>query len=184
MYIGITKALNNLTGGNDYEAGFISPSPEKARYLAEAIGGGLLREIEKAVDLSMTVPGQKQTKVSGIPFIGRFYGETDSDSVAQSRYYKSMDKINSVKSSLNLAKAAGDAEAYERIRNERPEAKLIKLGDKVQANLAKLNKLAVSQINNEDNIKMIDDARIKRMKAANEAILKLEALRVTQDMGR
>lgn len=175
MYLGITKALNNLTGGDDYEAGFISPSPEKARYLAEAIGGGLLREIEKAVDLSMKVPGQKETKVNGIPFIGRFYGETDSDAVAQSRYYRSMDKIDSVESSIKLAKAAGDGEAMQRIYEKRPEAKLIQLGNRVQSQLAKLNNLAVSQLNDSENIKAIDDARIELMKATNQAILEMEA---------
>lgn len=175
MYLGITKALNNLTGGDDYEAGFISPSPEKIRYLAEAIGGGLLREIEKAVDLSMKVPGQKETKPSGIPFIGRFYGETDSDAVAQSRYYKSVDKAKSAESSINLAKAAGDGEAMRRIYEKRPEAKTIPLINRVQPKLAKLNKLAVSQLNDSENIKLIDDARLEWMKATNKAILELEA---------
>ena len=175
MYLGITKALNNLTGGDDYEAGFISPSPEKIRYLAEAIGGGLLREIEKAVDLSMKVPGQKETKPSGIPFIGRFYGETDSDAVAQSRYYKSADKAKSAETSINLAKAAGDGEAMKRIYEKRPEAKTIPLMNRVQPKLATLNKLAVSQINDSENIKLIDDARMQWMKATNKAILELEA---------
>ena len=174
-YLGITKALNRATGGDDYEAGMVSPSPEKARYLAEAIGGGLLREIEKAVDLSMKVPGQKETKVSGIPFIGRFYGETDSDAVAQSRYYKSADKAKSAESSINLAKAAGDGEAMRKIYEKRPEAKTIPLMNRVQPKLSKLNKLAVSQINDSDNIKLIDDARIEWMKATNKAILELEA---------
>lgn len=174
-YLGITKALNRATGGDDYEAGMVSPSPEKARYLAEAIGGGLLREIEKSVDLSMKVPGQKETKVSGIPFIGRFYGETDSDAVAQSRYYKSADKAKSAESSINLAKAAGDGEAMRKIYEKRPEAKTIPLMNRVQPKLSKLNKLAVSQINDSDNIKLIDDARIEWMKATNKAILELEA---------
>lgn len=175
MYLGITKAINSLTGGDDYEAGFISPSPEKARYLAEAIGGGLLREIEKSVDLSMKVPGQKETKPSGIPFIGRFYGETDSDAVAQSRYYKSVDKAKSAESSINLAKAAGDGEAMRRIYEKRPEAKTIPLINRVQPKLAKLNKLAVSQLNDSENIQKIDEARLKWMRATNKKILEMEA---------
>lgn len=175
MYLGITKALNRLTGGSDYEAGFVSPSPEKARYLAEAIGGGLLREIEKAVDLSVKVPGQKEAKPSGVPFIGRFYGETDSDAVTQQRYYKSMDKVKSVKSSIDLAKAAGDRSAVERIYKTQPEAKLIDLGNRVQSHLSKLNKLAVSQINNPEKVKAVDEARLKLMRATNQKILEMEA---------
>jgi len=175
MYLGITKALNRMTGGSDYEAGGVSPSPEKARYLAEAIGGGLLREIEKVVDLSVKVPGQKDTKPSGVPFIGRFYGETDSDAVTQQRYYKSMDKVKSVKSSIDLAKAAGDRSAVERIYKTQPEAKLIDLGNRVQSHLSKLNKLAVSQLNNPENVKSVDEARLKLMRATNQKILEMEA---------
>ena len=105
----------------------------------------------------------------------RFYGETDSDAVAQSRYYKSADKAKSAESSINLAKAAGDGEAMRKIYEKRTEAKTIPLMNRVQPKLAKLNKLAVSQINDSENIKLIDDARLEWMKATNKAILELEA---------
>lgn len=173
-YLGISKAINQLAGGTPYEAGVVSPSPERLKYLAETVGGGVLREIEKTVDSSVKAAKGDKVKMSGIPVLGRFYGEVDADQVEQSRYYKQGRKLDTLQSSLKAAEKAGDGQAMIRMIEEHPEAVMIKAQDKVQRDLAKLNKLAVTTIGDPDTTKAIDEARIQTMKSLNEAVKDLE----------
>ena len=66
-------------------------------------------------------------------------------------------------------------QAVERLYKIQSEAKLIDLGNRVQSHLSKLNKLAVSQLNNPENVKAVDEARLKLMRATNQKILEMEA---------
>lgn len=176
-YLGISKALNALTGGTAYEAGAVSPTPERVRYIAQTAGGGVLREIEKTIDSSVKAARGEKVRMSGIPVAGRFYGEVDADQVQQSRYYERGKQLDKVQSSLAAAKAAGDGEAMVRMIEANPDALLIKAHDKIQRDLAKLNKLAVSTVNDTATIKAIDEARLETMRSLNTVIKEMEDAR-------
>lgn len=173
-YLGISKAINTLAGGTPYEAGVISPTPERLHYLAETIGGGVLREIEKSIDSTAKAIHGEKVKMSGIPLLGRFYGEVDADQVETSRYYTQSKKLDTMQTSLKAAQAAGDGEAMVRMLEQNPEAALIRLQDKLTRDLAKLNKLAVTTIGDPETTKTVDEARIETMKALNGAVKDLE----------
>ncbi len=173
-YLGISKAINDLTGGTPYEKGMASPSPEMIRYLAQTVGGGVLRELEKSVDSSVRAINGEKVKTTGIPALGRFYGEVDDDQVQMSRYYDQASKINKLQSSLSAAKKAGDGEAVKRMYKENPELKMAQAQDEIQAALSKLNKLAVTTVNDPEGIKAVDQKRVQAMRALNEAIREQE----------
>ena len=175
-YIGISKAFNALTGGSDFEAGLVSPTPEMVRYLAQTVGGGVLREIEKTVNASVKASQGEEVKTSKIPVVGRFYGEVNDDDVQKTRYFNAKKDLDKLESQFNLAKKSGNAEAVERMLKEHPEIVMIAAQNRVQASIAKLNKLAVTVINDRETMKAVDDARVMNMRALNEAIEQQEKL--------
>lgn len=174
VYIGISKAFNWATGGTDYEAGMVSLTPEMYRYIAQTAGGGVLREIEKTINSSVKASRGEEVKKSQIPILGRFSGEVQDDDVQKSRYFATAKKLDTLESQFNLAKKSGNAEAVERMITEHPEIALIKAQNKVAASISKLNKLAVTVINDRETMKTVDEARVMNMRALNEAIAQQE----------
>jgi hypothetical protein len=183
-YLGISRAINALTGGTAYEAGLASPTPERVRYIAQVAGGGVLREFEKSVDGIIKTARAEDVKPSGIPVFGRFYGEVDDDQVAQSRYYERGKRLDQLQGSLKAAQAAGDGEAMTRMLEQHPEAAMIALHDRVHRELAKLNKLAVATVDDPTTIKAIDEARVAQMRVLNEAVEQLEAANAKATLGQ
>ncbi len=177
MYLGISKALNWLSGGSEHEAGVVSPTPERVRYIAQTAGGGVLRELEKIINTSTAAARGEEVKVAQVPLVSRFGGRVDADRVAQSRYFDNVRRLERTENTLNAAKRAGDGEFMVRLLEERPEAELIKFGNKVQAEIAKLNKQAVSIVGDREALQQVDQARLERMRALNDAVRNLELVK-------
>jgi hypothetical protein len=175
-YLGISKAINTLTGGNDFEAGAASPTPERIRYLAQTVGGGLLREMEKAVNVT-TKAGQGDDIASReIPMAGRFVGQIDPDMAERARYFESSNKIKKYASSLTAAEKAGADEIAGKISKKYPEVELANTLRSAQERIRKLNKNAAETINDRDELARIDRDRFDEMKALNAEIKAMERL--------
>lgn len=174
-YMGISKAINSLTGGTDYEAGAMSPTPERLRYLAQTVGGGVLREIEKTINASTAAARGDKVKMSQIPVAGRFYGEVDGDQVRMSRYFENSRKLDQLETTKKTIIKAGDAAALEKLQKDHPEIALIGLGNRVQSAVSSLNKMAVQTIGDPASVKTIDENRVAAMDVLNEAVKALEA---------
>lgn len=173
-YLGISKALNWLSGGSGHEAGMVSPTPERVRYIAQTAGGGVLRELEKIINVSTAAARGEEVRASQVPLFSRFGGRVDEDRVAQSRYFDNVRRLERTENTLNAAKKAGDGEFMGRLLQDRPEAALIQLGNSAQSEVAKLNKLAVSTVGDREALAQIDQARLGRMRALNDAVRALE----------
>ena len=172
-YLEISRIINTMTGGTAYERGAASPTPERIRYIAQVVGGGVLRELEKTVDSAHKAIIGEKVKPSGIPVVGRFYGEVDADRAVESRYYETGRKLDKLQQSLTAAKRAGDEAAVERLAST-PEAALIRAHDKVQRRIAELNKLAATTVNDREMMKILDEARRAEMRGLMDALRELE----------
>lgn len=173
-YIEISKAMNTATGGNDYEKGAVSPTPEMLRYMAQTVGGGVLRELEKGINASTAASRGEKTKMSQIPVVGRFYGEVDDDSVQRGRYYEAdakMKKLTSVSREIKKSGTDAELDAYEKAH---PEIELEKDFQRTRTRIAKLNKFAVETINNPKELASIDADRAEEMRELNADIKQLE----------
>ena len=168
-YIGISKAFNTATGGSNYEQGVISPTPERVRYLAQVMGGGLLREIEKTINVSTS---DDKAKKSQIPVLGRFAGEVDDDQVQMRRYYDSIKKLKTLESSFKIM--GGDGKAMEKFMEKNPEIAYRYAANATQQSIAVMNKMAVQTIGDPAKIKEIDKARIEHMRSLNMNLKMLE----------
>ena len=97
-YMGISKAINSLTGGTDYRRGnsvntwaCTVPGPKLSAADPAQAGEGHQRHRH----------GQprREGQTGAVPITGRFYGEVDRDRVDMSRYYEAGKKIRRVESS-------------------------------------------------------------------------------------
>lgn len=174
VYLGISKAVNAMTGGNDFEAGVSSPTPERVRYLAHTVGGGVLRELEKSINTSMGLLNDDEVTARGIPVIGRFYGEIDSDQSERSRYFESAKTIKKFETSRKAADKAGATEIADKLIQQHPELEMARSLNNVQERISKLNKKAAETINDREELKRIDEDRFAEMKGLNDELKKME----------
>lgn len=82
----LAEGLNTLSGGNEDQKGFISPTPDQIDFVLGTIGGGVGREGMKVFELGVAkikdaagkerevMPSQK------LPLIGRLYGDAGEPS--------------------------------------------------------------------------------------------------------
>ncbi len=173
-YLGISKAINKIAGGSDYEAGLISPSPEALRYFAQVAGGGVLREIEKTINLTNAAINDDDIKTNSVPVIGRLFGEVDEDAVNKSRYYDASKRLDKIQAAFKAAEKAGDVEAMQKAIDQYPEFELSSMQDRIAREISKLNKLAITTIGDREQLEQIDEARVQYMRDLNEAIIQIE----------
>ncbi len=173
-YLGVSKLINKLTGGSDYEAGLASPSPERLQYFAQVVGGGVLREIEKTINLTDAAIKGDEFKQNKLPVVGRLFGEVDEEAVNKSRYYLNKARIEKAEAALRAADKAGDSNAMREMFKKYPELKMEDRLGEIEKHISELNKLAVATINDREKLKNIDKGRDKQMKMLNDAIKAIE----------
>lgn len=182
-YLEISRILNKVSGGDEYEAGRVSPTPEMVRYLTQVVGGGLLREIEKTVNTSIAMSKGEDAKPTGLPVFGRFYGEVDDASVQRSRYYDNLTAIEKAEKLIRAAEKKGDLDAADRIEADKPEAMLKKEKNRAVKDLRELNKEAMETVGDSEAIKALDEERTAVMRELNEAAAEIDAPRRDATLG-
>jgi hypothetical protein len=152
----------------------VSPTPERLRYLAQLAGGGVLRELERGIDLAGKMQRGDEVKTSAIPVASRFYGQVDADNVERSRYFDARTKLQTLTSSLKAAQKAGDGEAMLRMMKDHPELAMASAGDRLARSLSEMNRLAVTAGNDREMLKQMDASRIQVMKTLNTTLRQME----------
>lgn len=176
-YIGVSQVINNMSGGNDYEAGVMSWTPERYRHLAYAAGGGLLREVERSIDLAVAVAKGEETKARNLPLTSSFVGEVDQEQATSQAYYEAARKIRKVGSSYRAAEKAGDNKAAQTILLKHPELQLLRTLNKLESDIRDLNKEAGETTGNRERLAQIDRERTALMKQFMETLVALEKQR-------
>ena len=72
VYIEIAKALNSITGGDEYDAGLVNLQPEKLEYLVQSAFGGTIRTADKFVSSVINaIDPEESMTVRQSPFLNR-----------------------------------------------------------------------------------------------------------------
>lgn len=169
-YTDISRIINTMTGGDDYEKGLASPTPEMIRYLAQVVGGGLLREIEKSVNTSVDLVKDNPVKSSGIPIVGRFYGEVDDANVQRSRYFDNLREIETLERKIRAAENAGDLNAADRIEAKGIAVEASSDARRAKRDIRELNTEAMETIGDRTKLRQIDEERTEVMRELNEVV--------------
>ena len=170
VYLGISKAVNRLTGGDEYEAGLVSPTPERVRYIAQTVGGGLLLDIERTANAVINASNGVDVKPKDLPVVGRFYGEVDPQRVASDRYFANTKKIEELTSVVKAMEKAGDFAAAGEFREQHPELFSKDSYNDAKRAITALNKREVSNVGNVAELEQIDKERMAAQNRLNESV--------------
>jgi len=174
-YIGISKAINAASGGNEFKKGLASPTPEQVQYVFTTAGGGLYRELEKTLNIAGLKADGMDIKPRMIPLGGRFAGEADEQDTQRSRYYRNSERLSELEAELKGFEKADNEAEIKRIETERKdEVALLSDYKSIRRDITELNKLATENINDVAQLKELDTERVKLMRELNDSVRKLE----------
>ena len=109
----IAWVANAITGGDDYEPGAFSPTPDQIDYVIGQLTGGLGREILKAqTTLTAPITGEELPAYK-IPLVSRLYGNTRGTAGESERFYANLAELNIIERRMKgMARAGEDVDAY------------------------------------------------------------------------
>ena len=172
---GLTKYLNLASGGTMYRPGLIDMTPDQIDYLIGTAFGGVGREalkIAQAVESAQTgeeLPPYKQ------PFVGRFYGRTDSQAANSTRFYKLLTLLNEHENEIKgLQKEGKSASSYIQAN---PEARLFQYANRVERDLQELKRRRrdlVEKGGDKESVKQVETRISTLMMQFNERVESLQ----------
>ena len=136
----LAETINTLTGGNEYVAGAISPTPDQIDYLAGQIGGGVWRELSKVEQTATGTVTGEETPIYKMPLVGRFAGSASGKSSEGNIFYSNANKLDRLETEIKGMQKDGKAADAAALRLERPEARLIVPFNMAERQVQKLRK--------------------------------------------
>jgi N12 class adenine-specific DNA methylase len=137
--VGLSRALNFLTGGNEYTPGLLSPTPDQIDYLIGQALGGVGRESLKAMQTAGSAFTGEDLPTYKIPLVSRFYGDSADSSATSTAFYRNIKQLNMHAAEVEgLRENRGDVRQY---MADNPEARLIGRAAVTYRRVQKLQKM-------------------------------------------
>ncbi len=86
VWVGASKMLNDVTGGDKVKPGAIDISPDIMKHVFYTMTGGPGRTLDQAIDTAQAGAKGKEFSVNRVPLASRFYGAND-DAQRERAYY-------------------------------------------------------------------------------------------------
>jgi hypothetical protein len=116
----------------------LSPTADQIAYFAGQYTGGVGRELMKFVDTGTSLFTGEDLPSYRVPIVGKLYGETNSPSAIQDKFYKNVVIMSEHEDTIKgKFKRHEDRAEY---MEENPEAKLWKRANTVENQVSALNK--------------------------------------------
>jgi len=90
----LATGINWVTGGDEYEIGRLSPTPDQIDYLVSYATGSVGKEVSKAAQTATSVVTGEELPTYRIPGAGRFYGEARGAAATRERFYENLRQLN------------------------------------------------------------------------------------------
>ena len=136
----IAEAINLITGGNEYVAGVMSPTPDQVDYLIGQVTGGVGRELSKVEQTVKAVVTGEELPTFKVPLAGRFFGNADSQASQAGAFYDNVNKLNEIETEVKGMRKDGKiAEAVALIRSQ-PNAYMIKRANVAERQVQRLRR--------------------------------------------
>jgi len=166
----IAWGANALTGGDDYQPGAFSPTPDQIDYVIGQLTGGLGREVLKA-QATLTAPfSDDELPAYRIPLVSRLYGNTRGQAGESERFYASLRELNIVERRIKgMAQAGEDVDAY---MAAEPLADLVGMGTRSQSVVQRLRfaQRQASEAGDRDQAQAIGDQITEIMAELNREV--------------
>lgn len=174
----ISEAINKLSGGTDYVAGALSPTPDQIDYLIGQVAGGVGREFGKLNQAAQSVITGAELPPYKTPLVGRFYGNAGAASSQLSRFYENLRRINEYEAEIKgRAKDGVPREEIDAYKAEHPESKLVGAANFIEREIWALRKRKRDLIKKDApraEVEKIEANMTKAMTEFNAAVDKLE----------
>lgn len=130
IFVNVTEFLNYITGGSEWDAGYINVHPEAIQHVVEGAGGGLLTTINKAwetvggaIDAAagLDVTGEKLS-VRRFPFLNRLLeinDERSRNSHVSELFYYYKSEAEHTRTKMSKMKKAGDSDGLSELVESR-----------------------------------------------------------------
>ena len=176
--IAISKGVNTLTGGNDYVAGAVSPSPDQIDYLIGQITGGVGRELSKVEQtLTSAVTGEELPSYK-IPLFGRFGGNTKSQASEGADFYGNVNRLNELETEIKGLQKDGKFAEAAALRASRPDAYLIAQANRAERDISALRRQKTQLVRDgapREQVRAIEERITARMATLNRAMEAIKA---------
>jgi hypothetical protein len=171
------KAINAITGGNEYRSGAWSPTPDQLDYVIGQLTGGLGREgmkLEQTLSAPFTgdeLPAHK------IPLAGRLYGNTRGASGNSDKFNDNIRTLNEVE---NEAKGrAKDRNGFQEYLDGEALVKLVPAGNSAENQVQKLRTYRRDLVRQQpdgykDKVRQVDEQIALVMKDLNRKMAEAE----------
>ena len=130
IFVNVTEFLNYITGGSEWDAGYINVHPEAIQHVVEGAGGGLLTTINKAwetvggaIDAAagLDVTGEKLS-VRRFPFLNRLLEVNDErsrNSHVSELFYYYKSEAEHTRTKMSKMKKTGDSDGLSELVESR-----------------------------------------------------------------
>lgn len=167
----ISKTINQLTGGTEYQKGALSPTADEIDYLAGQVGGGSYREAKKVGEFVQSQVTGEEVAPYKVPLAGRFMGDTGSDANARSKFYQNVTQLSKYEDEIK-----GRAKNHQNVQEflkEHPEARLYDAANSVENEVIQMNKMRkelIARGASKEQLKRLNDMKIQRMRQFNQMV--------------
>ena len=100
VWIGASKMLNDMTGGDKVKPGAIDINPDILKHVFYTMTGGPGRTLDQAIDMTQAEARGKEVTVNRVPFASRFYGAND-DAQRERAYYDDKKRVLDAKQTFD-----------------------------------------------------------------------------------
>ena len=168
----LSEAVNAATGGNEYVAGAISPTPDQIDYLIGQITGGVGREVSKVEQATKSVVTGEELPLYKIPLVGRFAGSSASQASEGNAFYANTERLNRLETEIKGLQKDGKMAEASALRAGRPDAYLMAQANLAERQIAKLRKQKSELVKDgapREQVRSIEEQITARMAALNRA---------------
>lgn len=162
---GLSEFLNDSTGGDQFESGFIDLPPEAFQHMTSFVTGGVGTLFGRSQDLVVKKMKGDEVESRDIPFWRKYFGNI-SQSADVIEFY---DRADKVKLAIKKLEGLPKANRIKYINDNRGVVKMIPMFKAVDKKIRKLNKLR----NKIEASKLSPESKEARIKRVNEQKEKL-----------
>ncbi len=134
----LSHGINLLSGGTDHVAGVFSPTPDQIDYLWGQVTGGVGREAGKLQQTLSASASGEDLPPHKIPLLGRFYGDSQTQSAQAGSFYASLNRINEYEAEIKGLRKEGKGAELSAYLKDNPEARLFQAANSFERTVQKL----------------------------------------------
>ncbi len=135
-----SEAINLATGGNEYVAGVLSPTPDQIDYLIGQVTGGVGRELSKLEQTSLGLIRGETVPTFKVPLLGRFVGDAASQASEGTAFYANVARANELETEIKGLQGDGRLAEAQQLRAGRPDAYLIAVANAAERQVQRLRR--------------------------------------------